>query len=215
MAAALCLSASVQDYHLPEHPLQKTVKRTVGEVCGLAAADVLWAIDGCNLPTPAFALDRLALLYVKMASAADMHEASKTSGEPLGSRASALAKIYHAMTRHPELVAGEGRYCTVLMHAFGDALVGKLGADASYAIGVRACAATKALGTDGALGIAVKIEDGNVPMLYAVVSEVLALLQIGSTAQRQSLAAFHHPLMRNTMQVEAGRVEFSIALNRY
>ena len=33
------------------------------------------------------------------------------------------------MTRYPELVGGEGRFCTLLMNTFAAALVGKLGAD--------------------------------------------------------------------------------------
>ena len=115
-----------------------------------------WAIDGCNLPTPAFPLDRLARLYMKLA-AAKADTAADTSP---------LARIYRAMTTYPELVAGEGRFCTLLMQAFDGALVGKVGADASYAIGVRRREATQ-----GALGIAVKVEDGNTTVLYAIVAE--------------------------------------------
>jgi L-asparaginase II len=127
-------------------------------------------------------------------------------------RTAALARIYRAMTTYPELVGGEDRFCTVLMQTFDGALVGKVAADGSYAIGVRASQQTARLGADGALGIAVKIEDGNAGVLYAVAAELLALLDIGTAAQRAKLDAFHAPKMLNTMGVKTGRLAFSIEL---
>ena len=108
----------------------------------------------------------------------------EAGGDAITDRVRALARIHHAMTAYPELVAGEGRYCTVLMNAFDGQVVGKLGADACYGIGVRASERTRALGADGALGISVKIEDGNLDVLYMVVSELLERLQIGTAEQR-------------------------------
>ena len=116
------------------------------------------------------------------------------------------------MTAYPELVAGEGRYCTVLMNAFDGQVVGKLGADACYGIGVRASERTRALGADGALGISVKIEDGNLDVLYMVVSELLERLQIGTAEQRAPLAGFHRPRMLNTQGVEIGHATFPFEL---
>ena len=198
LAGAQALGAAVVDYHLPEHPLQVRVKRTVAELCDLPEDCVQWAIDGCNLPTPAFPLDRLARLFMKMADAN-----AKVDTTP---RSKALARIYRAMTTYPELVAGDGRFCTALMQAFNGDLVGKVGADASYAIGVRAT------GTRGSLGIAVKVEDGNTAVLYAIVTHVLAQLDIGQETQRAKLAAYRNPPMRNTMGIETGRLVVTVPL---
>ncbi|SAK50260.1 L-asparaginase II [Caballeronia hypogeia] len=192
LAGARAMNAPLSDYHLPGHPLQARVKRTMAQAIDLSEDKVQWAIDGCNLPTPAFPLERLARLYMKIAAA------------PEGS---ALARIHRAMTSHPELVAGEGRFCTLLMQAFGGALVGKTGADASYAIGVR--------GPEGARGIAVKVEDGNTAVLNAVVMHVLDLLDIGSRQQRDALAAFRDPPLRNTMNVPTGRLDVSFTLQNH
>jgi L-asparaginase II len=209
LAGARSIGAALAGYELPEHPLQVRVKHTVADVCDLPDDAVQWAIDGCNLPTPAFPLDRLARLFAKLAAAQDESAAAASAILP---RTAALARIYRAMTAYPELVAGEGRFCTLLMRAFGGALVGKVGADGSYAIGVRASAQTAQAGSDGALGIAVKIEDGNLAVLYAVVAEVLALLGIGTPEQRAQLDAFHAPPRLNTMGVETGWLGFSIEL---
>ncbi|CAE6852313.1 asparaginase [Paraburkholderia aspalathi] len=219
LAGARSIGAAVRDYELPEHPLQVRVKHTVAEVCDLPDDAVQWSIDGCNLPTPAFPLDRLARLFAKLAAAEDEVSAfsagSSSSASSISPRTAALARIYRAMAAHPEWVAGEGRFCTALMRAFDGALIGKVGADGSYAIGVRASRQTKQLGANGALGIAVKVEDGNIGVLYATVAELLARLDIGSPEQRAQLDAFHKPRMINTMGIEIGHMAFSLALEAH
>lgn len=215
LAGARSIGASIEGYEQPAHPLQVRVKHTVAEVCDLPDDAVQWSIDGCNLPTPAFALDRLARLFAKLAAAQDAASVSSSAASSISPRTAALARIYRAMAAHPEWVAGEGRFCTALMRAFDGALIGKVGADGSYAIGVRASRRTAQLGADGGLGIAVKVEDGNIAMLYAVVAELLARLDIGSPEQRAQLDAFHAPRMINTMGIETGHLAFSLALEAH
>jgi L-asparaginase II len=200
LAGAQALGLAIADYHSPDHPLQVRVKRTMAELCDLPDDGVQWATDGCNLPTPAFPLDRLARLFMKIAAA--------STNPDITPRSAALARIYRAMTTYPELVAGERRFCTALMRAFEGELVGKVGAEASYAIGVR--------GSDSreALGIAVKVEDGNTTVLYAIVADVLEQLDVGSAAQREKLSAWRNPAMRNTMGIETGRLVISVPLER-
>jgi L-asparaginase II len=212
LAGARSIGATLADYHLPSHPLQQHVKRVVAQVCDLPEADVEWAIDGCNLPTPAFALDRLARLFVKLADAEDRSGTpTKTHAD---SRTQALAHIYRAMTTYPELVAGEGRFCTTLMRAFEGALVSKVGAAGSYAIGVRASAATARHTGGPALGISIKIEDGDLTALYASVVEVLRQLRIGTAEQIAQLSKFDAPRIVNTMGIETGYVAPQFELQR-
>lgn len=215
LAGARAIEAPIEDYHLPGHPLQTRVRQTVAQVCGLPDDGVQWAIDGCNLPTPAFPLDRLARLYAKLADAADRSAGAQANGAaeaPAPARTAALARLYRAMTSHPEMVAGEGRFCTALMETFEGALVGKVGAEGSYAIGVRASTQTAPHAGPRALGLAVKMEDGNQTALYAVVMDVLAQLGIGTPAQHAALARFHAPRISNTKGVETGQVTARLAL---
>ena len=209
LAAALAMGQSTQDYECADHPLQQHVKRTLADLVDLADGDIAWGIDGCNLPTPSFALDRLARLFVKLADAADR----ATRGEPASPRDAALARIYRAMTTYPELVAGEGRFCTALMSAFGGDVVGKVGAEGSYGLGIRAGAHSVA-GVDGPIGIAAKVEDGNGAILTAVVTELVHQLGIGTPVQRAQLDRFRAPTIKNTVGLEVGRTEVSIALTR-
>ncbi len=211
LAGARALGASIDGYHEPSHPMQRRVKQVVAELCNLSADEIEWAIDGCNLPTPAFPLQTLATIYAKLAGAADI--AASVQGAT-DSRTSTLARIFGAMTAYPELVAGEGRFCTELMNAYDGALVGKQGADGCYGIGVRASDQTERLGASGAVGISVKVEDGNSSIVGMVVMEVLEQLQIGTDQERDRLGSFHRPKMVNTMNREIGHAEFRFELER-
>ncbi|MGN6230208.1 MAG: asparaginase [Trinickia sp.] len=209
LAAALAMGQTTTNYERPEHPLQQRVRRTMAELVDLNEADIAWGTDGCNLPTPSFALDGLARLFMKLAHAAD----KAARGEPASTRDAALARICGAMTAHPEYVAGEGRFCTVLMSAFGGNVVGKVGAEGSYGLGVRA-GAHGVDGIDGPIGLAVKVEDGNGAMLTAVVTELLHELRIGTPSQRAQLDAFRAPTIKNTVGLEVGRTEVRLPLTR-
>ncbi|KAJ5142540.1 L-asparaginase II [Penicillium bovifimosum] len=200
IAGAKVLSGDATDYHSSSHPVQVYVKRVVEDVCGLAEEGALWGLDGCNLPTPAFPLHYLSRMNAKFAEAADLVAQGDAS-----SRTKALSRVFHAMWQYPELVAGEDRFCTVLMTAFKGLLIGKLGADGCYGIGVRECEQTRCLGAKGAIGISVKIEDGNIAVLYLAVAEILEQLKIGDPEMRQALSIFHHRKILNTVNIETGK----------
>ncbi|PNH46067.1 hypothetical protein VD0004_g1991 [Verticillium dahliae] len=208
LAGAAALGAGFADYHLPAHPMQARVRSVVEDLCGLSGDQVLWAVDGCNLPAPAVPLRNLATTFARFAAAAD--EVAQT---PVGAatmapsaRTEKMARIYHAMAQHPEMVAGEGRFCTILMELFGGALIGKLGADGCYAIGIRESEHTRRLGAKGALGLAVKIEDGSIEILYTAVVEILLQLGIEMPPGREELLKFHQLKRKNTWGVETGIV---------
>ncbi|PSN65547.1 L-asparaginase II protein [Corynespora cassiicola Philippines] len=207
LAGAKALGAGFAGYHLPSHPMQERVKRVVEEVAGLPGGeDVQWAVDGCNLPAPAMPLSAMAGMYARFAGAVE---------SPRGARGEDMKRIFEAMYTHPELVGGEGRFCTQLMDAYGGLLIGKLGADGCYGIGVRESEFTKRLGVQsGGVGIAVKVEDGNIDMLYAAVMDILAQLDIGEESVRTGLQGWHSPPILNTMGVVTGRVSHSIIVRK-
>lgn len=213
LAGAKALDAGLKDYDSQGHPLQMRIKALIDELCGLDEDGVesQWSIDGCNLPAPAFPLHYLGRMYAVLAAASDVKARDSTSASV---RTQGLARIYHAMVQYPEMVAGDGRFCTVFMNAFQGTAVSKLGADACYGIGVRASEQTARLGADGALGISVKIEDGNVKMLYAAVAEILEQLQIGNPKMRQGTADFHRPDILNPSGVVTGHTSHAFSVRR-
>lgn len=209
LAGAKAIGAGMQNYHRLDHPVQKRVKRVVEDLCSGSEAEVRWSIDGCNLPAPAIPLRDIAQIFATLAAAADACDAE---GSTRPKRTQNLARVFHAMSDHPGLVAGEGRFCTALMAAFEGSLVGKVGADGCYGVAVRESGRTRDLGAEGALGIGVKVEDGSRDMVYAATVEILEQLQIGSAKTRRQLEAFHRPQRLNTMNVEIGGLSHQFRL---
>jgi L-asparaginase II len=207
LAGALAIGSDMLDYHLPTHPMQVHVKRVIEDLSGAKRDDVLWALDGCNLPAPALPLRHLAQTYARVASAVD-EVGNGNNVLLLPPRTTYLAEIYRSMAAHPEMVGGEDRFCTLLMEVFAGALIAKLGADGCYGIGIRTSPDTLALGAEGgAIGVAVKVEDGSIEIVYAVVMEILEQLRIGTAEQRAKLDHFHHVKRMNTMGVVTGSVK--------
>lgn len=205
IAAAKALEADIGSYHLPDHPLQERIRRNVDDICGLEPGESKWGLDGCNLPAPAFPLNCLARMYASFATAASQDLSVTNGKEDHASRVTDMSRVFNAMARYPENVGGEGRFCTILMKAFQGEVIGKLGADGCYGIGVKQSKWTRQLGAHGGIGIAVKIEDGSIPILYSAVTEVLEQLRIGETEMRSKLAEFHTLEVRNTVGVVTGK----------
>lgn len=212
IAGAICLGGTASGYHEACHPMQLRVKQAVEEMSGLSEDKVQWAVDGCNLPAPAMPLRNLALMYARLAEAKDgeakeltRQESSRLAMVAL-SRKHHLARIHESMSAYPDMVGGSGRFCTDFMRAYDGALVGKLGADGCYGIAVRAPADNSSqYGLKrNAIGIAVKVEDGNIDILYSAVMEILEQLDVGTKEIRQHLASFHHPNIVNTAGVVTG-----------
>lgn len=214
IAGAITLGAPVYGYHAPDHAMQQRVKRVVEQISGLSEDQVWWAVDGCNLPAPALPLKNMALMYARLAEACG-GDVKDDSGQE-DTRKHHLARIHKSMSAHPELVGGEGRFCTTLMEAYGGLLVGKVGADACYGVAIRAGPnlGTDHINEDRAIGIAVKVEDGNLDILYSVVPEILERLNIGTKEMRHQLDSYHHPKILNTAGVVTGGVRHNFKVRR-
>ncbi|CAD0084676.1 unnamed protein product [Aureobasidium vineae] len=213
LAAAQTLGVGTENYHDPSHSVQLKIKQVHEELANLKPQEIRWVIDGCNAPSPALPLRNLALMFAKLAYAADQNEESFTASASETFMRD-QARIYHAMAMHPEMIAGDSRFCTDLMRLFSGALVGKLGAEGCYGIGIRDCEATRRLGATGGLGIAVKIEDGNIDILYVALMEILTRLDIGTEESREELKMSYCTMPKNTMGVVTGHTSCKMELKR-
>ena len=160
-----------------------------------------WAVDGCNLPAPAIPLRSIGRMFASFAAAVD---AQDTRASETSNRVRNMARIFSAMSGHPEQVAGEGRFCTALMETFEGQLIGKVGADGCYGVGIRESDRTRRLGAEGSIGVGIKVEDGDRTILYSAVVEILRQLDVGTPDKIHELASFHHPPRLNTMNVVIG-----------
>ncbi|EME40927.1 hypothetical protein DOTSEDRAFT_178205 [Dothistroma septosporum NZE10] len=201
LAGSLALGAESRGYEDPNHPMQLKVRDVFEQL--LAGDDLRWSTDDCNLPAPACSLTAAAKLFVQFAWASD---GTYTSNDKTSARRRDMARIFNAMSQYPAMIGGGGGFCTLLTDAYRGALIGKVGADGCYGIAIRESEQTRDLGAEGAVGVALKIEDGNLEALYCAVADVLEQLDIGTKEQRQNLETFHHPRRFNAAGVQVGRM---------
>ncbi|KAK6001122.1 hypothetical protein QM012_003205 [Aureobasidium pullulans] len=214
LAAAKTLGVRTEDYNDPLHPIQLKIKQVHEQLADLKPEEIRWVIDGCNAPSPALPLQNLALMFARLAHAADEQDKS-SSNSTSGLSTQNQARIYHAMTTHPDMIAGDSRFCTDFMRLFSGASVGKLGADACYAIGIRDCEATRRLGAKDGLGIAVKIEDGKIAVLYVALMEILTRLCIGTEQIREELKRSYCTMPKNTVGLAVGHYSCKMELKKH
>jgi L-asparaginase II len=173
------------------HPVQQAIARSVGHFSGVAADQLVRGIDGCSAPNYALPLRALAHAFARL---------SQDTPDPV--YGGAPHRIARAMSRHPELVSGQGRNDLYLMRAGGGDWFSKVGADGVQAI------ASFSLG----IGIAAKVSDGNLtPLMVALVA---TLDQLGwlDDARRSALAPLLPPPMKNAAGLEVGEMRALIAL---
>jgi len=169
---ALCrhMGWDTAEYQAKEHPVQQMLLCAVADFCGLHSSDVMLGVDGCGVPVHGMPLYNMALGYYNLCN----------SEQLAGARREAAGAVLDAMSAHPAMVAGEGRFCTELIRSTKGRVIGKLGADGVY------CTAER----EGGWAMALKIEDGNVAAIPAVVIRAFRQLDILSEEEHQSLRHF-------------------------
>jgi len=165
LALAVHGAHTLDNYTSPDHPVQIQIRASIANFAGLTPAQIKIGKDGCGVPVFGLPLWRAAHAYARLVDPDDW---------PSG-RKEACRRIVEAMQRHPEMVAGTGRFNTDLMRVGGPRLVAKGGAEGYYAVGL--------LPTDvhPGLGLALKIEDGDLqgrasgPVVLSCLQQVSAL----------------------------------------
>jgi L-asparaginase II len=147
-------------YRHPEHPLQRAIAETIGELSGEPVVAV--AVDGCGAPLQAYAIAGLARAFGRIATA------------PAGT---AEARVRSAIRAEPAYLGGTRREVTRLI-AEADGLIAKDGAESVYAAGL----------ADGR-GVAVKIADGFPRAKGVVLAAVLRRLGVDAPGALDELAS--------------------------
>lgn len=176
------------------HPVQQAIVQSVAHFSGISPERLVRGTDGCSAPNYALPLRALAQAFARL-----------TLGTPDTVYGDAPLRVARAMSRHPEMVSGEGRNDLFLMQAGSGDWVSKVGAD-----GVQAIASFSR-----GVGIAAKVSDGNLtPLMVALVS---ALEQLGWTdgASRQALAALLPAPMKNAAGIEVGDMRSVLQLQHH
>ena len=195
LANARMRGMAIDDYLDPAHPLQQIILREFAAMVGLEAAEVPVGIDGCSAPTFAAPLRRAAHAYALLADPQGLAE----------TRSRALRRIADAMTAHPDMVAGPGRFDTLVMRATGGKVIAKGGAEGYQGMALRPGALFP--GSPG-IGITLKIADGDSAGRAVGSAAFAALDQLGalSEAERETLAGFDRRVLRNWRELEIGEL---------
>ena len=174
-------------YNKPDHPLQKDVLKIVSEITEVPEHEIAIGVDGCSVPVHGLPLKNMAMAYAKFSTSEKLPEKYRKGAQILAD----------AMNAEPDMLAGPGGFCSEFLKATHGKFVGKLGAEAVYCVGVR--------GKD--LGIAVKIDDGNMYRpLYPAVMSVLDQLGLLTDQEKEALKPFIEPPILNDHGNEVGVV---------
>lgn len=183
---------SIEKYTDPKHPAEVEILAAVSDMAGVKPEDVAIGIDGCGIPVYGLHLDNIALSFARFGLA------SHGSVE----RREACRRIAKAMVSHPFLVAGTGRLDTDLMKATGGSVVAKIGAEGVYALAI----------PEKGLGLAVKVEDGNMRALGPIIVEALTQLGVLSAEQREALAVHDKISIKNNLREVVGEMRAAFTL---
>ena len=176
----------IWNYLDPQHPLQQAIRRSVAHFTGTPEAELVMGIDGCSAPNYAVPLSGLARAFAKLTAA----------GEDVD-YGDAPARLFEAMSTHPELVSGERRNDLALMQTGKGDWATKVGAEGVQGIAVRS----------RGIGIAIKIADGNARALFPVTVAVLQQLGLLADPIATPLANYFEPLQHNLRGLVTGKIQ--------
>ncbi len=189
LATAVHRGLDPRGYEQPEHGVQEAIRRILSEICGVALERQDMGVDGCSVPTFALPLTALAAGFARLGRGTGF---TREQGE-------AARRLMRACFSAPELVAGEGRFDTIVMRALGPAAFVKGGAEGVH------CASLPGLG----VGIAVKVDDGTKRGTEMVLAHVLAQLVAGAD---RTLAGTLNGEIRNWRGLKVGSLRPSADL---
>jgi len=193
LTTALHLGVPTAGYSAPDHPVQQYVRRVLQEMGGVDLQDDNVAVDGCGVPTIAMPLLAIARALVGLAD--------PSCKSPR--RAASLSRIRVAMGTNPSMVAGEGRFETIIMKHFKAGVIVKGGAEGVYT----AAFSRRGLGfPPNAVGIAVKIDDGAKRAAETVIAKLVeSYAPCGHGSYRAYGPYLDQPLV-NTTGTRVGRI---------
>jgi len=171
LAACKCKGYTLEDYNLPNHPVQMDIIKIIAEMCEIEENKIIIGIDGCTVPVHGMPLYNAALGIAKLSKPDKLEHNLKMACE----------RIFNAMNNAPEMVSGTNGFCTELIKNTNGKLIGKLGAEGLYCIGIK----------EKGIGIAIKIEDGNYSRaITPTAMRCLEDLEVLNTVELESLSDF-------------------------
>ena len=176
---------AINNYEKIENPVQQDILDIISIFSGENKNNIFTGIDGCGVPSFLLPIYKIALSYAKLMSCLNdntspYHRACK--------------KIYEALTTHPDMVNGDGEFCTELMQHTHGKLIGKIGAEGIYCVGLK----------KENIGICIKISDGRERAVYPSVMQILKELDVLDKDEFEKLKHWLTPKLYNKLNQDIG-----------
>lgn len=195
LAFARHINEPTENYIDPAHPIQRRILSTLAHFAAEPVEEIKIAVDGCSAPVFGLSVEAMARSYARLVGA------ERAGIEP--ELAAAAEAVINAMTEYPEMVGGtRNRLDTDLMLAAKGQIISKVGAEGVQLLGVKPNERYPK-----GLGIAVKIEDGDIRRARdPVVIETLRQLGLLDYDQLARLATYARSTVLNHRKIEVGEV---------
>ena len=195
LAFAKMIGAPYETYLEHPHPVQKHILETFSEMCEVPVDSIHLGVDGCSAPVFAVPLANAAAAFVKLCQPDNL---------PL-ERANACRTITTAMSAHPDMVAGPGRFDTAVMETAKGKIITKIGSEGYQGIGVMPGACEF---FNGSIGITSKISDGDLTLRAgSIVSlAILEKLKVLSDQELTELKEYYARPIKNWRGTDIGEI---------
>jgi len=195
LAFAKHIGEPLENYLDPDHPIQRRIRSTLARFADAPVDEIKIAVDGCSAPVFGLSVEAMARSYARLAGA------RRAGVEP--ELAAAADATVSAMIEYPEMVGGtRDRLDTDLMLVAKGEIISKVGAEGAQLLGVKPNERYPK-----GLGIAIKIEDGDIRRARdPVVIETLRQLGLLDDAQLAALASYARSTVFNHRKIEVGEV---------
>lgn len=194
LAVCKYMNYTLPNYLSPEHPCQQDILKHLAYVCDYPAAKIAIGIDGCSAPVHALPLFNMALGYARFTN----------TGVLSKEYADACEIIFNAMNAAPQMVSGTDGFCTRLIASTKNTLIGKVGAEGIYCVGIK----------NKNIGIAIKIHDGSMKVLPPVVLQILDQLGFLDTDMKNELHNFIEMDNTNDIGTVVGKIKAVFELKK-
>lgn len=192
LAACIDQGYPLDSYLSETHPLQEKILEAVATFCEYDKAAIAIGVDGCSVPVHALPLRNIALGYAQLADPSRLSSSDQYAANTL----------FDAMLAHPEMLSGTGGFCSALTGVNNSPIIGKIGAEGIYCVGIR----------EKGIGIAMKMEAGNMAMLTPAVMEILRQLEYVDQTSFEALAHYHTRNSLNDVGTVVGEIRPSFKL---
>lgn len=177
--------ASPEGYWKTDHLVQQNIRRAIQEFTGYEQP-LQSGTDGCGVPNYALPLYSVALGFARLANPESAPEEYRA----------AAAAVRDAILAHPGHVSIHDSFHARLVEEGGGRIIGKTGAEACYGMGI----------ANPALGVAIKIEDGNNRGMEALLLATLDRLEAMTPEIDQALGDQRTTPIRNSRDAVVGEI---------